>query len=301
MTSLSTLVNQTKRTALGRQRESHNVLASAVTSTSQASLSFTYELGPIRPGAVVELGYELCYVWSVNQQAKSAEVQRGYQDTTATTYASGQLATVNPRISASQVVEEINYELADLSSPMNRVFQVDTVDITYNPAAVGYDIDASDIIEILEVRYNSEAYENDWRMVRRWQLSRDMPTSDFASGAALFLNEFIPSGNQVRVRYSKAFDPISSSATGSVETQSGIPSSAVDILYLGAALRILSLREIPRSEMGAQPDPRRAEEVPPGAVLTSIRDLRALRDRRVKEESARLMRQYPHRLKNWPQ
>lgn len=299
MTTLTSLVEQTRRSVLGNQRETLNKLASAVTSTSQTTLTFSYDIDGIKEGAEIELGYEKVYVWSTNSSAKTAEVERGYGGTSASTYSVGQLVIVNPRISKQEIVDQMNYELADLSSPMNRLFQVDYLDLEGDPAQVGYDIDASEIIEVLDIRYEHPTF-NDWPRITNWNLSRNQSTDDFASGAALLINEVIFTGSTIRVQYSKAFSSLSSSATSSVEAQTGLPSSAVDILHLGAALRIFSTREIARNYMGAQPDPRRAEEVPPGATSASVRDLRLLHDRRVKEEAARLITLYPLKMKGWP-
>ena len=42
--------------------------------------------------------------------------------------------------------------------------------------------------------------------------------------------------------------------------------------------------------------PRRAEEVPPGAISASLRDLRVRRETRLASEASRLASMYPH---NW--
>ena len=52
---------------------------------------------------------------------------------------------------------------------------------------------------------------------------------------------------------------------------------------------------IRREFLDAQGSSRRAEEVPPGAISASMRDLRARRDMRVAAEAARLATMYPQK------
>lgn len=77
-----------------------------------------------------------------------------------------------------------------------------------------------------------------------------------------------------------------------VTTLTGIPATAVDIPPLGAAIQLTLPREIRRNFMDNQPDPRKAPEVPPGAVANSVTQLTALYNIRVSEEAERLSRQY---------
>ncbi len=66
---------------------------------------------------------------------------------------------------------------------------------------------------------------------------------------------------------------------------------------LGAAVRLASTTPLLRNDLTFQPDPRRAQEVPPGATLAAPSNLRRLYEQRVDAERGRLEARYPVRLR----
>lgn len=66
----------------------------------------------------------------------------------------------------------------------------------------------------------------------------------------------------------------------------------LDIPALGAEIDLTVPREISRNFMESQPDPRKAQEVAPGAVAGSVNALIMRRAQRISEEADRLTRQY---------
>lgn len=297
MTTLGTVIARGKRRVLSGQREIVNKLASSYTAGG-TSLSFTYDLGAIQAGAKVEVDNELFHVWTVDSGAKTATVSGAFDGTTAANHDSGDLVYVNPKFPAIEWIDAINDELADLSSPVNGLFQVKTVDLTVSASAYGYNLTSvADLLDVQEVRYDTSGPENEWPLVRGWSLARSMPTTDFASGFGLIMHELIPEpGRTIRVRYRAKFTQLGTSdLTQVVETVSGIHAEAVDILSIGAAIRVTSGREIARNFFEAQGDTRRAEEVGAGANLNATAALRALRAQRIAAEAARLEQQWPKR------
>jgi hypothetical protein len=82
-------------------------------------------------------------------------------------------------------------------------------------------------------------------------------------------------------------------ATTDAKSGTGLPSTAYDLPPLGAALALMTTTPIRREFLDAQGMHRRAEEVPPGAISASMRDLRMRREMRVAAESARIAAMYP--------
>lgn len=76
-------------------------------------------------------------------------------------------------------------------------------------------------------------------------------------------------------------------------TVAGVPLTAQDIVVMGAEERLASDREIARNTTGSQPDPRKATEVPAGAMRGATAALVARRQRRINEEADRIWRSYP--------
>jgi len=58
-------------------------------------------------------------------------------------------------------------------------------------------------------------------------------------------------------------------------------------------LRLMAGREIKRNFLESQGDTRRAEEVPPRAIMDSVANIQRLRRERVIAEAGRLKAQYP--------
>ena len=118
---------------------------------------------------------------------------------------------------------------------------------------------------------------------------------DFPDGTALRLNRGGWPGYDVRVTYIAPYAPFVN-LTDDVTATCGISAQAMDIPPIGAAVRMVAGREVKRNFTESQPDTRRAEEVPPGAVVGSSRGLMMLRQQRVAEEAARLRAQYPYSM-----
>jgi len=290
MASASDLVSQTRHLMMASGREQHNRLNGSL-SAGATTLTFEFAAGQIAPGALLSIGLELLYVWSVAGQV--ATVQRGYLGSTAASHADDALITVNPVVSDYRIFTELNNELASISSA-TLLYRVKTTTIGVT-AAYSYNL-AADALRVLAVQYNETGSSFDWPLLRRWDFLPNQDTSVFASGTALRLFEAPAPGRSLRVAYAAHLGTLTG-LTDDVETVTGLPSSAVDIPPLGAAARILASREARRSSLDSQPETRQAQDVPPGTARGASSQLLGLRDRRLKEESAKLASLYPNHMR----
>jgi len=292
VTTAGQLIDRVVGGLLAGTVEERNKVASPV-GTSDATLTMLYPLGGLRDGSVFELDNEQMYVWSSNSSSKTLTVERGFNGTTAASHDTGAIATVSPRFPRSSVLNQLNSDLNDLSSPMNGLFQVKTVDIAYNGSDRMLNITgATDMIDLFDVRYRY--LNDDYPVLREVRLLRDMPTSDFASGFVLALDQFTRAGT-IRVIYKAGYGTFSSES--STVTDVGASAYLDDLLVLGAQMRLMAGREIKRNFTESQGDTRRPEEVPSGAVSNSMIQLQRLRRDRIQAEAARLNRQYPIRIR----
>lgn len=289
MSTIAQVINRTQRQLLSGVVEERNKLSGNLT-TSATTVTFTYELAGIRAGSLIEIDAEQMYVWSVTDSNKSAVVDRAFNGTTAAAHTSGAVVIVNPRFPRSQILEAINDEMADLSSPMHGLFQVKVLDLTYNGSDRQVNLPAvATVIDLIEVR--SRYRSTDYQQVRDIKLLRDMPTKDFGSGMALQLDQHIRQGD-LRITYKAPFTK-ATVESDNVQMICGYPESAEDILIIGAQIRLMTPREIKRNFTESQGDTRRSDEVPPGAVGNSITNLLRMRRDRITAEASRLARQYP--------
>ena len=292
MTTAGQLIDRVANDLLAGTVEERNKVATGI-DASTTTVTFSYPLSGLREGSVFEVGSEQFYVWTVNSSAKSAVVERGFNGTTAASHSADDIVTVNPRFPRARVLQQLNADLADLSSPLNGLFQVKTVDIAYNGSDRMVNVTgATDILNLIDVRYRY--LSDDYPIIRDTRLLSDMPTSDFASGYALAFDTLVRAGT-LRVLYRAPYGQFTSES----DTINSVGGSDYldDVLALGAQIRLMAGREIKRNFTESQGDTRRAEEVPSGAVANSMLQLQRLRRDRVIAEAARLNRQYPLRIR----
>jgi len=295
VTTANDAINETQRLIYGGGafREQFNTL-SEHHSAGQTAMIMTYALRGITVGSLLEVGTELMLVQSTDETNQEAVVLRGQLGSTATTHEANDVVTVNPKFPRFSIFKAINEELGALSA--EGLFRVRTVDLTYNAAVDGYDLTSvTDLLDVYSVRYQVPGPSLRWPAIKAWKLDRNMPTTDFASGIALILDDGGYPGRTVRVSYFAPFTQLSTTSDD-IATVSGLHTEAHDILPLGAAARLTMTREVKRGFTEAQGDTRRADEVPVGTSMASGRGLMQLRDRRVQQEVARLRRFYPPHL-----
>ena len=289
MTTTATVIDRTLRQLLSGTVEARNKLASTINS-SATTVTTTYALESLRAGQVFEIESEMFYVWEADTATKTVTVQRGYNGTTAAAHTAGAIVTASPRFPRAQVLEAINDELMDLSSPVHGLFQVKTLDYTYN----GTDrmVNLTGVTSMIDLLGVSVRYLNDdYPVARKVKLVRDLPTDDFASGFAIKFDQNVYPG-RLRIVYKAAYSGTTSESTD-INTTCGVQESITDIVTIGTQIRLMAPREIKRNFTESQGDTRRAEEVGPGAITASISNMKQLRKDRITAEAARLARAYP--------
>jgi len=289
MTTTAVVIDRTLRQLLSGTVEARNKLTTTLTS-SGTSVVVDYPLEGLRSGQVCEIDSELMYIWATDVATKTLTVQRGFNNTTAAAHTAGAVITINPRFPRAQILEAVNDELSDLSSPMHGLFQVKTLNIDYNGSDAMIDLtNVTSIIDLLtvSVRYMTD----DYPIARKIRLIRDLPTDDFPSGFALRFDQAVFPG-RLRVVYKAAYTAAATEATD-INSGCGVQETVTDIVALGAQIRLMSPREVKRNFTESQGDTRRAEEVSMGAVANSTTSLIRLRRDRIQAEAARLARAYP--------
>ena len=301
--SVQTLLDRTLAYLNGRTRPVRNKLNGAIGITD-TTLTLAYDPKLLTANSVLSIGLETLHVWET--QGKVVTVERGMDGSTALTHDDKSIIHVDPEYTAWSIFDAINQELLALSS--RGVWQIKSVDLTLVDGTVGYDL-ASDVIKVLDVSWQDPTDSSRWTELQGWDLVRNLDTTTFPSGTALMVpaqwREWwsrtrygtfpgkIPVA--VRVRYAAPLGTLSTGFDDVADT--GIPDTAVDILPLGAAIRVGAGRAVQRVQVGAQPDPRDAQMVRVQDVLNAWAALRQDHDRRISEEADRLARQFPYRIK----
>lgn len=290
MTSALTIINRASRSLLSGLVEERNKLATALSDTTGTAVVTTYDLKGLAAGVVLEIDSELMYIWVADAGSKTLTVERGYGGSTAATHSAAAVITLNPKFPKQQLLDTLNSEIDDLSSPTNGLFRIVVASLTYNGSSRQINLtSATSVLGLVDVSYKYLA--TDYVPMRNTELKRDMATADFESGFALTINDSIPSGT-VRVTYRAPFVRVVTTADD-LQTVSFVPAVMEDILELGLQIRMIAPREPKRSYIESQGDTRRSEEVPPGSAINSVAGLMRLKRDRIAAESARLNTSYP--------
>ncbi len=301
MTTAEAWVDETRDLLLSGYVEELLVMgASASNSDTQLIITEASDSG-IVPGIIIEVDSEAMYVTKVT--GTTVDVIRGYGNSEAAAHDNLSIVRVSPKFPTYRILEALNNDIRDLSAPDNGIFQIKTFTTTYNASKQGYDLTEDGVSltneavqSIYAVSYTDpitvEAREPE---IRKWALKRDRISTSFASGMALVLYEAAFPGKKINVSYKSPLTFITGAASSFNKSSTGLQATAYDLPPLGAALSLMTTAPIRREFLDAQGSSRRAEEVPPGAISASMRDLRARRDMRVAAEAARLATMYPQK------
>lgn len=292
---VSEVIEETRRLLFTGQREERNKLNGALTN-SATTLTVTYPLGSITRGSKLSIDLEDMYVWGSTSLTVSP-IDRGQFGSTAATHADASTIYVNSKFTPWEIFNAVNDEINDLSSPLNGLYYIGTVEIEYNPSIQGYSYTATNLLDIYDVQYEVTGPSLAWYQSSDYELSRNMG-ANFAAGSALFVRDAYPY-RSVLVKGKFAFTELAATMATNLTT-SNVPTTAYDILSLGAAMRLTAPREIRRNFDEIQGDTRRSDEVPPGANLGGSRELARLRNERIKAERARLSLINPTRSHRYP-
>jgi hypothetical protein len=298
--SAQQLVEETKMLLLSGAQEQRNRLLAPYTA-GQTTLSFAFPLtnatsGGITPGKVLEVGQNLFYVWGTDPQAGTATVQGGWNGTTDTNAAANSTVTVSPRFPTWWILNAFNQELVSLSSPAAGLFQMLQLEFPFTPMVLGYDLPTAPntVLQVYDVRYQTPGPFEAWPRIEKtfWRYEAGADVGVFPSGQSLTLFRGGYPGLPIRVWYKAPFTANLTITTADVTT-TGLPATAADLRPLGAAIRLMSGREIRRNFTDGQVDTRRAVEVPPKAVAGSFVELQIEQQRRIQAETARLQQMWP--------
>ena len=294
MATAQNLVDATRRQLLGTFTEQRNKVSSNY-NPGDGVLNLSQDMSAITAGTILSAGLNVFYVWSVNGSAVT--VDGGQNGSTDVAVTAGTLVRVNPKFTDWDIFQELTAEILGLSSEGLPAYN--TSDLTYNPTYTGYDLGttaAQNLLDIYEVKYLTPGPRKDMPRLPRdaWRLTRFAATADIPSGLGIQLINPSPwnvAGYTIRVVWTSMLTPPASLATDLSTV--GLQPSAYDIPPLGAAIRLMAGREIPRNFTQDQGDVRRAAEVTPGAIMQSANGIKMQRQSRIEDERARLAKMYP--------
>ncbi len=292
MTIFADLIAETRQNLMTAHPDRINILNTDI-NTSVTTVSIRNDLKGIDEGTRLCIDLEEMHVLSVSGSAagSTAEVIRGFEGSTPVAHTNGAMVYVSPQFSDYRIHKNINRALEDLSGDL---FQMKSVEITFQPTQAGYNFVAPDLLDVWRVRYNTPGPWKDWPVLNRddWYVDAAANTTEFPNGKQLVLRAGGYPGYNFRVSYLANFAPLVNLADD-VLTISGLHTQAHDLPPIYAAHRLLFGRDIKRTFLTRQPERRRQEEVPVGAATMTSNSMTDLYNERLRREIRRLKSLYP--------
>lgn len=294
MTTFGQMTDEVTRKLAGftlrQDRQTH--LTSAITST--ATTINVASAQNISTG-IIEIDDELIYVDSYDRNNGIITIPpygRGYQGTTAASHQTGAKVTIAPTYPTVDVKNAINETIMAVS---DRLFAVGTHTFSFSTAVSTYSIPA-EVENILDISYQSTGPSKEWVPVRGWRIEKSANTGVFTSGKAITLLTPVEPGRTVQVTYS--YDPLVLDLDDDeFDVVTGLPTSAKDVIVLGATYRLSSFIDPGRLTFGSAEADQQSQIAGRayGAGTNAAKYLLALYSQRLDEEVNKLLRRYPVR------
>ena len=234
MTTFAQLVDDTiaEVSSYVRNQEAITVITQPV---DASALTLTLDDAAQVSKGLIEVGDELVYVKSVNKNAGTAAVLpggRGWKGSAAAAHDTLALVRNNPLFPRVMVKRALNDTIKgiDLKAISNYTFEFDGTRYAY--------MLPTDFQDPIGVSWHAPDTTAVWPLIKRYRIDRNFYDEDVAAeGQALVLLEYPMPGRNVRVQYTK--HPVAL-ADDDDFADSGLPSSAEDVIRLGAMWRLIS-------------------------------------------------------------
>jgi hypothetical protein len=245
---------------------------------------------------IVEIDEELLWVDSYDRISNTATIApygRGYLGSTADTHLADKKVTISPTFPRHSVKRAINDTISSLGSS---IFALKSTSFTFNAAKTTYAFNGLGIKNIITMSWESIGPSKEWVPIRRWDFDSTADATAFGANAqTVTLGEYPVSGRTVRVVYAADPTPFTTN-TQDYSTQTGLPESTKDVAILGAAYRLLTYLDPARAAMVSPQADETDSKRPYGASQSATKQLYALYQQRLSEETKAQQQFYPPRV-----
>jgi hypothetical protein len=266
--------------------------ASTIASPIVLQLASTDNIGK----GTIEINEELFWLDSFDRVSNTATVPpwgRGYLGTTTAAHVAGTKVTITPTFPRYVVKRAINDTIAAFGAT---IFAVKTTSFTFNAAQTTYAFNNLNIHNIMSLMWQDVGPSQEWFPIRHWSWDSIASSTAFGAGAqTVTIGDYVQPGRTIKVVYATDPEPFTTDAQ-EYSTQTGLPNSTRDVVILGASYRLLTYLDPARA---AQVSPQADEtdsKRPFGASQSATKQLDALYQQRLNEETQRQQAQYPIRV-----
>lgn len=269
-------------------QEQHTTLTAGIDSDD---LVFQVKNARSLSRGVAQLGDELIWVESVDVSTNLVVVPdwgRGYQGSTAAAHLAGSQVTAQPTFPRHRVKRVLNDVIRSLYPALFAV-STDTSN-TVSSVKTTYPLPAG-ARSIISVSYDATGPSEAWVPVKTYRMDKSADTTDFPSGVSLDILSWMSPGRRIKVVYRK--EPSVLDAEADLFTETGLPTSASDVVVWGALSRLLPAIEMSRLQSDAVEQSDRQRLVQPGSANAASRQALQMFTIRLEQEREKLMLHYP--------
>ena len=244
---------------------------------------------------IIEIDDELLWIDSFDKPSSTLKVipgfGRGYSNTTPAPharYAQVTLAPTFPRVNIKQAINDT------INSVFPKLWSIQSTTFTFNAAVSTYQLpdDAQDVVAI---SWQTIGPSKEWLPVMRWRIDPMANVGAFNSNNTISIYDAITPGRTVQVWYTAQPNNLDSN-TDDFADVTGLPSTARDVITLGAAARLLSFVDAGRLNLTSAEADNADTKLPSNASVSASKYIYALYQQRLGEEAGRLQGQYPVKI-----
>lgn len=287
MQTVDDLVKAALNHLVREQRTQLSVLADAVDDV-ETRFKLTTPIGPLHPGDLIGIGYEVAYVIAADPAESQVEVLRGQFGTTASAHDAGSIVYLDARFFPGDALTQVRAELLALSESL---FAVSTVDVTVGRGdwMTPVDLSGFPLVKRVLVARRERPDGQLWTDVK-CKLLRHAP-SDYGDHA-LRWDARNPGGrHQIVVAHGFFVDGLE--PTTSLD-DIGLAPYMHDAVPYGVAYRLLGGRDAQTSDRSSQGQgiSRDPNEMQPLASVRTAEWLRTQRDLQVSQALTQLLAEW---------
>lgn len=215
---------------------------------------------------------------------------RGANGSTADSHATNARILNDPLLPRQDVLKAIKETVSGMHPTL---FRLNTMELTFNPAVWSYPLPAG-VDRVLEVKYDIPGPSQVWPKAKHWKFNQSASLTDFPGGKSLEVYEAITPGFKILVTYAGPFGEVTDYTQTLVDL--GIPSTAEEVVILGAAWRLTQMMESSRLQMESVEQFARQQAVQPGSITNFGRQLNAAYQLKLAQERSRLLALTPQSI-----
>ena len=293
MTTLLDLVNET-HLMLSGYTQRQDQATSLISDIAANAYSFTVQNGTVLSRGLVEIDDELIWVDSFDKTSNTATVApygRGYRGTTAVAHTAGTRVTIAPVFPRSAIERNINSAVEAIYPDL---FGTSSTTFSFSAARTTYPLPA-DAIDVMGISWQSIGPSKEWLPIRHYRVDRTADPATWGGGKTISISDGIIPGRTVTIRYTQKPVPMVN-PSDVFESVTGLPSSAREVIVLGAAYRMAVYLDLGRVPATSAEAAAQGTANPIGSAANLSRMLKQMYNDRLLIEVRRQQEQFPPRV-----